>query len=550
MAQPINEFLGIGTALLGGCCGTSPDHIARMKQQLKQSGPRSDRILTDRSATRLSSRGAALFVGGSSPLRAIGERLNPTGRKSLAQSVREGLFDPYRDEAARQVQAGAQLLDVNVGVPGIDEGKAMEDAVIAVAQAVSVPLVLDSPRPEVIEAGLKAADGKVLINSVTGESESLEKVLPLARKYGAAVLGLTLDEQGIPDTAEQRLEIARRILTAARELGLPDQDVLIDCLTLSAGAEQERVDETLRTVTFVKEQLGLNTLLGVSNISYGLPSRVFLNAAFLSMAARAGLSAAIINPFDETSMGLLAASRVILNQDHQASGYIALYGGAASPEKGVDEGDEDREVALGRAVVSGLPEKAQELAASLLDKGMAPMEIGEKVLIPAMGEVGEKFARNEYFLPQVLMSAKAMQAAFEPLREAMKGQDIPSAGKILMATVEGDIHDIGKNIVITLLENHGFEVLDLGKNIPAEELVREVSRPGIDAVGLSALMTTTMVHMENAIRTLKDAGIKVPVVVGGAAVTPEYASEIGADGYAEDATQAIKVFQELIQGGG
>jgi 5-methyltetrahydrofolate--homocysteine methyltransferase len=249
-------------------------------------------------------------------------------------------------------------------------------------------------------------------------------------------------------------------------------------------------------------------------------------------------------------MGLLAASRVILNQDHQASGYIALYGGAASPEKGVDEGDEDREVALGRAVVSGLPEKAQELAASLLDKGMAPMEIGEKVLIPAMGEVGEKFARNEYFLPQVLMSAKAMQAAFEPLREAMKGQDIPSAGKILMATVEGDIHDIGKNIVITLLENHGFEVLDLGKNIPAEELVREVSRPGIDAVGLSALMTTTMVHMENAIRTLKDAGIKVPVVVGGAAVTPEYASEIGADGYAEDATQAIKVFQELIQGGG
>ncbi len=548
MAEPFSEFLGIGTALLGGCCGTSPAHIARMRQELEQAGPRSDRVLTDRSATRLSSRGSALFVGGSSPLRAIGERLNPTGRKSLAQSVRDGLFDPYRDEATRQVEAGAQMLDVNVGVPGIDEELAMEQAVIAVGQAVSVPLVIDSPRPEVIEAGLKAADGKVLINSVTGETESLEKVLPLAKRYGAAVLGLTLDEQGIPDTAEERLEIARRIVSAARKAGLPDQDVLIDCLTLSAGAEQERVDETLRTVTLVKEQLGLNTLLGVSNISYGLPSRVFLNGAFLSMAARAGLSAAIINPFDETSMGLLAAARVILNQDHQAAGYISLFGGTPATATQAGKDDEDHETALGRAVISGHPEKAEELAVALLDQGLAPMEIGERVLIPAMGDVGEKFARNEYFLPQVLMSAKAMQAAFAPIREAMKGQDIPSAGKILMATVEGDIHDIGKNIVITLLENHGFEVVDLGKNIPADDLVKEASRPGIDAVGLSALMTTTMVHMENAIRTLKDTGLQVPVVVGGAAVTPEYAAQIGADGYARDATQAVKVFLELIKG--
>ena len=412
---------------------------------------------------------------------------------------------------------------------------------------------MSTPRPEVVEAGLKAADGKALINSVTGEIESLEKVLPLAKKYGAAVLGLTLDEKGIPDTAQERLAIAQRILTAAREIGIPDQDVLIDCLTLSAGAEQERVDETLKTVSLVKEQLGLNTLLGVSNISYGLPSRVFLNAAFLSMAARAGLSAAIINPFDETSMGILAAARVILNQDHQAAAYISLHrgrSGADEPAGSMEEekDDENIEASLGRAVVSGHPEKARELAVALLDQGLAPMEIGEKVLIPAMGEVGEKFARNEYFLPQVLMSAKAMQSAFEPIREAMKGQDIPSAGKILMATVEGDIHDIGKNIVITLLENHGFEVLDLGKNIPADELVKQASQPGIDAVGLSALMTTTMVHMENAIRTMKDNGLKVPIVVGGAAVTPEYAVEIGADGYAEDATQAIKVFLELLKG--
>ena len=266
------------------------------------------------------------------------------------------------------------------------------------------------------------------------------------------------------------------------------------------------------------------------------------------MAARSGLSVAIVNPFNETSMGLLAASRVILNQDRQAAGYITLYGGGRSDETAPDKADEDREGALGRAVVSGHPEKAGELAVALLNEGYAPMEIGEKVLIPAMSEVGDRFAKNEYFLPQILMSAKAMQTAFEPLREAMKGQDIPSAGKILMATVEGDIHDIGKNIVITLLENHGFEVLDLGKNIPADELVREASRPGIDAVGLSALMTTTMVHMENAVKELRAAGLDIPVVVGGAAVTPEYAGEIGADGYAGDATQAVKVFLELLQG--
>jgi 5-methyltetrahydrofolate--homocysteine methyltransferase len=308
------------------------------------------------------------------------------------------------------------------------------------------------------------------------------------------------------------------------------------------------VEETLRTVSLVREELGLNTLLGVSNISYGLPAREFLNAAFLSMAVWSGLSAAIVNPFNETSMGLLAASRVILNQDRQAAGYITLYGGGRSDETAPDKADEDRKGALGKAVVNGHPEKAGELAVALLDEGYAPMEIGEKVLIPAMSDVGDRFAKNEYFLPQVLMSAKAMQTAFEPLREAMKGLDIPSAGKILMATVEGDIHDIGKNIVITLLENHGFEVLDLGKNIPADELVREASRPGIDAVGLSALMTTTMVHMENAVKELREAGLDIPVVVGGAAVTPEYASEIGADGYAGDATQAVKVFLELLQG--
>jgi 5-methyltetrahydrofolate--homocysteine methyltransferase len=546
MAEPVSRFLGIGTALIGGCCGTTPAHIARMRETLDAAGRRSDRILTDPAATRLSSRSNVLFLGGASPLRAVGERLNPTGRKNLARSVREGKFDPYREEALRQVEAGADMLDVNVGVPGIDEERAMVQAVLAVQQSVPVPLSIDSPRPEVIEAGLAASDGKVLINSVTGEKESLERVLPLAKRYGAAVLGLTLDNDGIPPTAQGRIEIARRILEAARQTGIPDHDLLIDCLTLSAGAEQDRVVETLKAVSIVRNELKLNTVLGVSNVSFGLPSREYLNATFLAMAAGSGLSAAIVNPLNETSMGILASSRVILNQDRQASGYIALYAGTGdqvdtSPGEGKGEEGE-----LGLAVVQGHPDRARELAETLLNKGAEPMALGENVLIPAMSVVGDRFARNEYFLPQVMMSARAMKAAFEPIKKAMKGLDIPSRGRILMATVEGDIHDIGKNIVITLLENHGYEVIDLGKNIPAAQIASEAAGGGINAIGLSALMTTTMVRMKEAVEALRQMGLTLPVVVGGAAVTEDYALEIGAQGYARDATEAVEVFRRVI----
>jgi len=360
------------------------------------------------------------------------------------------------------------------------------------------------------------------------------------------VLGLTLDNEGIPPTAQGRLTIARRILEAARRAGIPDQDLLIDCLTLSAGAEQDKVVETLNALAAVRRELNLNTVLGVSNVSFGLPSREYLNAAFLAMAAASGLSAAIVNPFHETSMGILASSRVILNQDRQAAGYIAMYTGSSDQGDSSSAGDIGEEEALGLAVVQGHPDRAGELAQELLRQGVEPMALGERVLIPAMSEVGERFARNEYFLPQVMMSARAMKAAFAPLKEAMKGMDIPSRGKILMATVEGDIHDIGKNIVITLLENHGYEVIDLGKNIPAQEIAREAAEGGVNAIGLSALMTTTMVRMREAVEILREAGLALPVVVGGAAVTSDYADEIGAQGYARDATEAVAVFSKLI----
>jgi 5-methyltetrahydrofolate--homocysteine methyltransferase len=550
MVQPFEELFGIGVALIGGCCGTSPNHTIRMRHEIDSLGRRAERLLTDPMATRLSSRSSALFLGGNCPLRAIGERLNPTGRKLLADSLRAQKYDPYRDEALRQVDFGAQMLDLNVGVPGIDEETAMVQAVFAVQQAVPVPLCLDSPRPEVIEAGLKAADGKVLINSVTGEAQSLSRILPLAKRYGAAVLGLTLDENGIPSSAADRLTIARRILDKTREAGIPDQDLMIDCLTLSAGAEQETVKETIETLTLVRKEVGLNTLLGVSNISFGLPSREYLNATFLAMAASAGLSAAIINPFHEISMGILAASRVILNQDRHATAYIRRYTEPPDRHSTVTkktQREEGPEESLRHAVIYGHPDNARDLAQDLLKNGFEPMEIGENVLIPAMSEVGDRFARNEYFLPQVLMSARAMKAAFEPLREMLKGQDVPTKGRILMATVEGDIHDIGKNIVTTLLENHGFEVIDLGKNVPADEIVRTVSEEEFHAIGLSALMTTTMIRMKETVGKIRGAGLEIPVVVGGAAVTLEYAQEIGANAYARDATEAVAVFSDILK---
>jgi len=547
MAEFIDQLQETGAGIIGGCCGTTPEHISLMREMLRGSTV-SSRLLTDPGATRLSSRQKVVFIGGNSPIRAIGERLNPTGRKTLSESIRQGNFDPYREEAARQEEAGAQILDVNVGVPGIDEAHAMTEAVLAVSQATGLPLVLDSPRPEVIEAGLKVADGKVLINSVTGEEESLSNILPLARKYGAAVIGLTLDDKGIPATAEERVAIAGKILKRARAEGIPESDIIIDCLTLSAGAQQEEAMETVRALSMLREELGLNTLLGVSNISFGLPAREYVNAAFLAMATSAGLSAAIVNPFHETSMGILAASRVILNQDIQAREFIARHTGSASGASPVDDKESiSAEKALHLAVVDGQPDNARSLAEDLLAAGAIPMEIGEEILIPAMSIVGEKFASNEYFLPQVIMSARAMKAAFEPVRAALKGLDLPSRGKILLATVEGDVHDIGKNIVITLLENHGFEIIDLGKNVPADEIVLKTKNEKCHAIGLSALMTTTMVKMKEAVESIRAADLSIPVVVGGAAVTTDFADEIGADAYASDATEAVTIFLGLLE---
>ncbi|WP_298440132.1 homocysteine S-methyltransferase family protein [Geobacter sp.] len=542
-----DRLLELNVRIIGGCCGTTPAHIRAIREALagrdqswRDCGPAPG-------VTYLSSRTSVVAFGGGITTAIIGERINPTGKKGFAQELREGKVSYVRREAMEQVAAGAHLLDINVGTPGIDEPAAMERAVFCVTGSVGVPLVLDSSDPAALERGLKAADGKVLVNSVNGEEKSIARVLPLVKKYGAAVIGLALDETGIPETAGGRLAVAERIATAAEGRGIPRSDVVIDCLTLTVSAEQKRAMETLKAVRLVKEQLGCNTVLGVSNISFGLPRRPLVSSTFFAMALAAGLDAAIVNPKEEEMMTAWRSAMVLLNRDPSAAAYIAAYAGTApQPEPaGAAECLDIRE-RLKRAVITGDRENIAALVEEALNQGVEPLQVSNEGLLPGLEEVGRRFEKNLVFLPQVMQSAEAMQAAFARLKEAMKGAPVASRGKILMATVEGDIHDIGKNIVCTLLENHGFEVIDLGKNVAADRIVAQARELGVDAVGLSALMTTTMTEMENVIARLKAAGIRTFTMVGGAVVTQEYADRIGADLYARDAMEAVARIRALL----
>jgi 5-methyltetrahydrofolate--homocysteine methyltransferase len=409
--------------------------------------------------------------------------------------------------------------------------------------------VLDSSSPAALERGLKAADGKVLINSVSGEAKSMRRVLPLAKKYGAAIIGLTLDAKGIPETAEGRLAIARRIRNAARRHGIPDSDIIIDCLTLTVSAEQKRAVETLKAIRLVKSRLGLSTVLGVSNISFGLPQRPIISGTFFAMAIEAGLDAAIINPKDKAMMDAWRSAMVLLNRDLQAAAYIEAYRGeqaaSATPVQASDKPLTIRE-RLSQAVITGERDGIVALVEAAFAEGLTPMQVSNEGFLPGLEEVGRRFEKNIYFLPQVMQSADTMQAGFARLKQEMKGQSFKSLGRILMATVEGDIHDIGKNIVCTLLENHGFEVFDIGKNVSASTILAKAREHQVDIVGLSALMTTTMSEMENVIKKLKAAGIKTFSMIGGAVVTQEYADRIGADIYAKDAMEAVAKVKLLL----
>ena len=549
-AAEMKEYAAIGVSMVGGCCGTTPAFIAKLHETFSPLAP-ADKIPIRRSCLCTPVR--FVEVNG---ITVVGERINPTGKKRLQQALRDGDSAYPCTQAVAQAEAGAQVLDVNAGLPGIDEAATLEQLVKDLQAVTDLPLQLDSSNPEALSRALRIYNGKPIVNSVNGETETLEKILPLCKKYGAAVVGLALDKGGLPPTVEGRVAIARRIVDAAHAAGIPDEDIYIDCLCLTASAQQEGATQTLQALTRCKKELDVRTVLGVSNISFGLPCRGYLNTTFLTMAMSAGLDLAIMNPNTPEMMAAVRAYRVLTCQDPQSTDYVAAYAdvqiqttqtsksaatvaevGAAAPG-----GD-----ALFEAVRRGLKAEARAAADAALTM-REPLDVVNTSLIPALDAVGDGFEKRTVFLPQLLQAATAAQAAFEAIKAkiAASGQAQGSKGKIVIATVKGDVHDIGKNIVRVILENYGYDVLDLGRDVDPERVVEAVRQTGAKLVGLSALMTTTVPNMQATIEALHAANLDCKVMVGGAVLTPDYARDIGADYYCKDAKASADLAKQLL----
>ena len=544
----------------GGCCGTTPEFIQMLNGVFADCKPgRPEHPML----SVLCSPVDCVNVDG---ITVVGERINPTGKKRFQQALRDGDMNYILEQAVSQAEAGAQILDVNVGAPGVDEPALMEQVVKALQSVVSLPLQLDSSHAEALERGLRVYNGKPIVNSVNGEPEVLEKVLPLCKKYGAAVVGLAIDERGIQPKAEDRVAIARRIKKAALEAGIPQEDIYIDCLTLTASAQQEDVLATVQALHTCKTELGVRTILGVSNISFGLPCRPYLNTTFLTMAMYAGLDLAIMNPSSEEMMAAVYAYNVLTNRDKQSGRYIARYADQVPASAALAKAMQDKAASgvpaaaeaagpavsgpyapLMKAVEQGLKGEAAACTKALLAE-KEPLELVDEALIPALDIVGVKYEKGKLFLPQLLQAASAAQSAFDEIKTAIaqRGGAGASKGRIVLATVKGDVHDIGKNIVKVILENYGFEVIDLGRDVPVETVVETVREKDVHLVGLSALMTTTLKSMEETIAALHAAKLDCKVMVGGAVLTPEYAEKIGADWYAKDAKQSADIAKEFF----
>ncbi len=547
-AAAMAELTELGVKLYGGCCGTTPEYIAKMCKALE------GRTIRDISRQVPAVVCSPVQVVPIDRVRVIGERINPTGKKRMKEALLRDDIDYMLGQALEQTQAGADILDVNVGLPEIDEAGMMVKVVKALQGVTDAPLQLDSTRPEVLEKALRVYCGKAIVNSVNGDEETLDAILPLVKKYGAAVVGLTLDKNGIPKTALDRLDIARRILNRALNYGIRREDVYIDCLTLTVSAEQEAASQTLEALSRVKKELGLKTVLGVSNISFGLPARPLVNQNFLMMAMTKGLDLPIINPNLEAMMAAVRCYHLLMNIDTDAREYISAYGsatvstsitaGAGQPQTAAPSGERTLE----QIVVSGLKGEAPAATRKLLET-MDSMAVVDDILIPALDKVGADFEAGKVFLPQLIQAAGAAQAAFEVIREGLSaqpgGQGEPK-GTIVLATVKGDIHDIGKNIVKVLLENYGYPVIDLGKDVEPAAVVESAKKHAAPLVGLSALMTTTLGSMEETIRLLRAEQVPCKVVVGGAVLTADYAKKIGADFYAKDAKESVDVARQVI----
>lgn len=547
-AREMQAYATIGVSMVGGCCGTTPEYIARLRAVFGALAP-AQKVPVRRSCLCTPVR--FVEVDG---ITVVGERINPTGKKRLQQALREGDSAYPCTQAVAQAEAGAQVLDVNAGLPGIDEAATLERLVIDLQAVTDLPLELDSSNPEALSRALRVYNGKPIVNSVNGEQKTLDTILPLCKKYGAAVVGLTMDEQGIPTSAEGRFAIAQKIVAAATAAGIPKEDIYIDCLTLTASAQQEGAVQTLEALRRCKQELGVRTILGVSNISFGLPCRGYLNTTFLTMAMAAGLDLAIMNPNTPEMMAAVRAYRVLTAQDSQSRDYVAVYADvqiqtqqvsktAVAESPSAAAGD-----ALFEAVRRGLKAEAREAARQALST-REPLDVVNASLIPALDVVGDGFEKGTIFLPQLLQAATAAQAAFEVVKEKIAAQGQPQTagkGKIVVATVKGDVHDIGKNIVRVILENYGYDVLDLGRDVPPERVVEAVRTTGARLVGLSALMTTTVPNMKATIDALHQAKLPCQVWVGGAVLTPSFAKEIGADFYCKDAKASADLAKQIL----
>ena len=542
----------------GGCCGTTPEFIRLLNGVFADCQPgRPDHPMQSVICSPVS----CVNVDG---ITVVGERINPTGKKRFQQALRERDMNYILEQAVSQAEAGAQILDVNVGAPGVDEPALMEQVVKALQSVVSLPLQLDSSHADALERGLRVYNGKPIVNSVNGEPEVLEKVLPLCKKYGAAVVGLAIDQKGIQPGAEDRVAIARRIKEAALAAGIPQEDLYIDCLTLTASAQQKDVLATVEALHTCKTELGVRTILGVSNISFGLPCRTYLNTTFLTMAMYAGLDLAIMNPSSEEMMAAVYAYNVLTNRDPQSTRYIERYANRVPASTALAQANQNAVAAQGaqpgdaaevsgpyapliKAVEKGLKGEAAAQTRALLETKEA-LELVDEALIPALDIVGNKYEKGTLYLPQLLQAASAAQSAFEEIKTAIakKGGTSESKGRIVIATVKGDVHDIGKNIVKVILENYGFEVIDLGRDVPVETVVNTVREKNVHLVGLSALMTTTLKSMEETIAALHAAKLDCKIMVGGAVLTPEYADKIGADWYAKDAKRSADIAKEFF----
>ncbi len=545
-ARAMKKLAEAGATVLGGCCGTTPEHICCLKEALKEqmfkpSVPARERTLTtERNVTSISLDGTFTIVG---------ERINPTGKKALQEQLRQGQLDLVVEMAEEQVEKGARILDVNMGMNGIDEKEMMLKAVQELTMTVDVPLSIDSSYVEVVEQALRIYPGRALINSISLETEKFEKLIPIARKYGAMFILLPLSNEGLPKDLDEKIRIIDTIVASAKDHGLSTQDIVVDGLVATIGANKRAALEVFETIHYCKEELGVATICGLSNISFGLPERVFVNTAFLTVAISQGLTMAIANPSQTLLTNAALATDLLLNKEEADLRYIE--GVSKTEVVTASQGGSSTQIdghPLYVAVVKGKDAKITQLVEEELKQGVEPETLIDSHLIPAINYVGELFEQKKYFLPQLIASAETMKKAveiLEPLLEAKRrGEKLAT---IVMATVKGDIHDIGKNLVVLMLKNYGYDVIDLGKDVETDDILKTAIEKDAKVIGLSALMTTTMMEMKTVVDRAKEMGVKAKIVIGGAVVTQDFADEIGADGYSSDAREAVKVVSRLLE---